>query len=197
MALICRDILRDLFHFSDHSEYGLWMPADEYREESPDRRRDSTSSSIHSLSSSSSAPRASPPPPPSRVQAAWKQVAGGKSTITGAQAGHVARLLDLAPSFGDIDQLRDAQGDSITFSELENWLTRIGHAEDTPEYLVTFFQHYDTTNSGFLTETQVRNLLRTYGEPLTEVEVEAIMRELKLERSSSINYHDFVARLLN
>lgn len=202
MALICKDICQDCVPGQEFFEYGLWMPANKYRPDSDDSSDgESESGGSHSSSSQSDDKGKKPQEDPhldealSKLKESYATVAKGKSSVTAAEAGQVARLLNLAPSQEEIRQLKEAKGDNVTQADIEAWLKEIAHGEDDVEHLIKFFQYYDLQKTGKLSKTQIKNLLRSYGEPLTDAEIDAILSEFGMT-GDSIDYKEFVTKLL-
>eukprot|EP01053_Blabericola_migrator_P001660 Blabericola_migrator_1__1659@NODE_1445_length_4532_cov_230_960806_g958_i0_p2_GENE_NODE_1445_length_4532_cov_230_960806_g958_i0NODE_1445_length_4532_cov_230_960806_g958_i0_p2_ORF_typecomplete_len241_score12_17EFhand_11/PF08976_11/1_5e10EFhand_7/PF13499_6/7_4e03EFhand_7/PF13499_6/2_1e05EFhand_6/PF13405_6/0_0013DUF4667/PF15700_5/0_0024EFhand_9/PF14658_6/1_2e04EFhand_9/PF14658_6/0_015WHAMMJMY_N/PF15920_5/1_6e02WHAMMJMY_N/PF15920_5/0_43EFhand_8/PF13833_6/2_1EFhand_8/PF13833_6/78Chorion_2/PF03964_15/0 len=194
MALICRGILRDLFHLRDHSyDYGLWMPKDQYRASSMGRSSSSSSSSSTSSSSSSSSSRKASPVQ-SGFEKAWNSVAGKRSTVTCHEAVSIVRQLGCAPSVNDIDQLKMAHGDNITRENASNFGRQVWR-NDNVDSLIALFKHFDITNSGTVSNRQLRNILCTYGEPMQSKEVDALLRTLGMETAPTIDYRAFLTAL--
>eukprot|EP01054_Gregarina_sp_Poly1_P006918 Gregarina_sp_Poly_1__6917@NODE_3755_length_895_cov_496_361111_g2410_i0_p1_GENE_NODE_3755_length_895_cov_496_361111_g2410_i0NODE_3755_length_895_cov_496_361111_g2410_i0_p1_ORF_typecomplete_len203_score34_17EFhand_7/PF13499_6/76EFhand_7/PF13499_6/8e11EFhand_11/PF08976_11/1_6e08EFhand_6/PF13405_6/1_3e06EFhand_6/PF13405_6/6_2e03EFhand_8/PF13833_6/6e02EFhand_8/PF13833_6/1_5EFhand_8/PF13833_6/0_0016EFhand_1/PF00036_32/0_013EFhand_1/PF00036_32/1_8e02SPARC_Ca_bdg/PF10591_9/5_6e03SPARC_Ca_bdg/PF10591_9/0 len=201
MALICKDVCRECLPGQEYFEYGLWMPADKYRPDSDDEASSEDQSGSSESSSGVDAKKleaenaAKVNQAKSKLNDNFNKVSGGGSNVTAAQAGDVARLLGFAPSQEEIRQLKEAKGDSVTQSDVEAWLVTIAHADDSVDHLVSFFQYYDTNKNGKLSKSQIKNLLRSYGEPLTDAEIDAILSEFGMT-GESIDYREFVTKLL-
>eukprot|EP01057_Protomagalhaensia_wolfi_P001022 Protomagalhaensia_wolfi_Nauph_80__1021@NODE_1591_length_1453_cov_1942_631542_g138_i2_p1_GENE_NODE_1591_length_1453_cov_1942_631542_g138_i2NODE_1591_length_1453_cov_1942_631542_g138_i2_p1_ORF_typecomplete_len208_score46_18EFhand_7/PF13499_6/1_1EFhand_7/PF13499_6/7_8e10EFhand_11/PF08976_11/4_7e02EFhand_11/PF08976_11/2_5e08EFhand_8/PF13833_6/4_8EFhand_8/PF13833_6/0_00094EFhand_6/PF13405_6/4e03EFhand_6/PF13405_6/0_00033EFhand_6/PF13405_6/2_6e03EFhand_9/PF14658_6/6_8e03EFhand_9/PF14658_6/0_0075EFhand len=203
MALICRDVCRECVPESEFFEYGLWMPADKYRPDSDDEPEsgsdDESGTSVGEPSGPSKEAqereRAIQEAAKSKLNQEFEKVSGGKTQVSAAEAGDVARRLGLAPSQEEIRMLREAKGDSLTQQDVQEWFKTISHAEDDVDHLIVFFQYYDINKSGKLSRTQIKNLLRSYGEPLTDQEIDAILSELGMT-GEQIDYAEFVRQLL-
>eukprot|EP01053_Blabericola_migrator_P001659 Blabericola_migrator_1__1658@NODE_1445_length_4532_cov_230_960806_g958_i0_p3_GENE_NODE_1445_length_4532_cov_230_960806_g958_i0NODE_1445_length_4532_cov_230_960806_g958_i0_p3_ORF_typecomplete_len205_score31_22EFhand_7/PF13499_6/6_7e03EFhand_7/PF13499_6/32EFhand_7/PF13499_6/8_2e10EFhand_11/PF08976_11/2_4e03EFhand_11/PF08976_11/1e07EFhand_8/PF13833_6/1_5e02EFhand_8/PF13833_6/1_5e02EFhand_8/PF13833_6/0_00028EFhand_6/PF13405_6/0_00031EFhand_9/PF14658_6/0_0056DUF5580/PF17743_1/0_034HTH_12/PF08461_10/0 len=204
MALICRDVCRECIPEQEFFEYGLWMPADKYRpdsdiEESSGDESGSSSPSVDTAGlekEKKAAEEAKFQAIKGEMTKKFDTVAKGKSSVSAAEAGDVARLLGYAPSLEEIRALRETKGDNLSLADIEAWVKTIGHGDDNVDNLIVFFQYYDTTKSGKLSRTQIKNLLRSYGEPLSDQEIDTILSELGMT-GDAIDYKEFVTKLLN
>lgn len=199
MALLCKDVCRDLLPPQEYFDYGLWMPADNYRPESDESSSSASSDDENAKVASQAAEvdkanQAAIAAVKSEFSKKFDSVAGGSKTVTAEQAGYVARLLGFAPSQEEIRQLK-AKSSALSQQDVSEWLKVVAHADDNVDNLIKFFQYYDPKNTGTVTRQQMSNLLRTYGEPLTEAEVNGILSDFGIS-GEHINYREFVDRLL-
>ncbi|CXJ28491.1 myosin light chain 1, putative [Plasmodium berghei] len=92
----------------------------------------------------------------------------GKISIE--NASYNARRLGLAPSSKDEEKIRDLYGDNLTYDQYLEYLSMTIHDKDNAEQLVKMFAYFDTNTTGFLTKNQMKNILVTWGDALTEDE---------------------------
>ncbi|CDU20964.1 hypothetical protein YYC_01765 [Plasmodium yoelii 17X] len=93
---------------------------------------------------------------------------GGKISIE--NASHNARRLGLAPSSKDEEKIRELYGDNLTYDQYLEYLSMSIHDKDNAEQLVKMFAYFDTNTTGYLTKNQMKNILITWGDALTEDE---------------------------
>ncbi|EZG55226.1 putative myosin light chain [Gregarina niphandrodes] len=195
MAMLCRDLCRDLLPPAEYFDYGLWIPAGRYRADS-DIEEPSDDEVTGSVEKTQEEPIPTGPVlKPNEVESMMKEITGSTSGCTPEQAADVARRLGGAPSLAEIQELKARKGQNISAKDIEEWMKTCGH-NDTVDNLVKFFEHYDKSHSGKLTRNQLSHLLRTYGEPLTDAEFNAILADMGMT-GDQIDYRAFVAQLLN
>nr|4GGN_A Chain A, Myosin A tail domain interacting protein MTIP [Plasmodium knowlesi strain H]4GGN_B Chain B, Myosin A tail domain interacting protein MTIP [Plasmodium knowlesi strain H]4GGN_C Chain C, Myosin A tail domain interacting protein MTIP [Plasmodium knowlesi strain H] len=110
-------------------------------------------------------------------------------------ASHNARKLGLAPSSTDEKKIRDLYGDSLTYEQYLEYLTMCVHDRDNMEELIKMFSHFDNNSSGFLTKNQMKNILTTWGDALTEQEANDALNAFSSE--DRINYKLFCEDILS
>ncbi|PFH31489.1 hypothetical protein BESB_029240 [Besnoitia besnoiti] len=122
---------------------------------------------------------------------AFEEAAEGQPQITAEKAAQAARKLGLAPSLADVETLHKnltgAGVDPQTFAKFCHFCAR---SEDEGEQLATFFKAWDPTESGFISKAAAKNILRSFGEPLTEEEADFAIRVLA-DDADRINYREF------
>ncbi|SBS88939.1 myosin A tail domain interacting protein, putative [Plasmodium ovale] len=85
-------------------------------------------------------------------------------------ASHNARKLGLAPSSDDENKIRELYGDNLTYEQYLEYLSICVHEKDNVEELIKMFAHFDVNSTGFLSKSQMKNILITWGDALTEQE---------------------------
>lgn len=66
-------------------------------------------------------------------------------------------------------------------------MTRVPKAEDTEEELRRAFQVFDRDGSGHISTDELRDVLKSVGENLTEEELDEMMRQVDLDGSGTID----------
>lgn len=121
----------------------------------------------------------------------FKQISGGKQTVTASQAAQVAREAGFAPSESDTKNLQKETGDSLSYDQVKEFMSKAAHPEDNIDFLITFFKYFDQDAKGTLPKKAMANLLATFGEPL---DAECISCVLK-DEADPVNYRGFVQRI--
>ncbi|KMZ77547.1 myosin A tail domain interacting protein MTIP [Plasmodium vivax India VII] len=116
----------------------------------------------------------------------------GKVSVEDASQN--ARKLGLAPSSLDEKKVRDLYGDSLTYEQYLEYLAMCVHDRDNVEELIKMFSHFDNNASGFLTKNQMRNILTTWGDALTEQEANDALNAFSSE--DRIDYKLFCEDIL-
>lgn len=115
---------------------------------------------------------------PSPEQKKFNEIAGGKASVAPDLAAHFIRTLGEAPSNADIAELYQRHGQGVSADAALSWRAKLHDREaqtDHADMLSRFFQAFDPTGSGKLTALQMRTLLTTYGDALTDDEAQAIL----------------------
>lgn len=66
-------------------------------------------------------------------------------------------------------------------------MTRVTKEEDTDEELRRAFQVFDRDNSGTISTEELRDVLKSVGENLTEPELDEMMRQVDVDGSGTID----------
>ncbi|KAH7968641.1 hypothetical protein HPB52_010497 [Rhipicephalus sanguineus] len=72
-------------------------------------------------------------------------------------------------------------------------MTKKTRTADTEEEIREAFRVFDRDGNGFITATELRHVMTTLGEKLTDEEVDAMIREADMDGDGQINYEEFVA----
>ncbi|KAL2663915.1 hypothetical protein AAZV13_02G129000 [Glycine max] len=82
----------------------------------------------------------------------------------------------------------DGNGRSVNF---ENFLKIMGRTMKTEE-LKDSFKVFDRDNDGYISATELRQVMVKLGERLTDEEVEQMIREADLDGDGRVSYEEFV-----
>lgn len=96
----------------------------------------------------------------------------------------------MAPSYADIETLRAATKTTVDRKTFEKFCRAVVHNEDEGGKLASVFKVWDTSNTGVLPKTQVKFILQTFGDPLTEEEADFAIRVLA-DDEPQVNYRLF------
>lgn len=109
-------------------------------------------------------------------------------------AAVLARQLGLAPSYDDVEKCEEHNGKQLDYNTFQQFAAQSTHPEDNVEDLSSAFAYFDPQGTGFLTIQQMRNILTTFGEPLTTEEMNIVETEFFMGKT--VNYREFCARVL-
>ncbi|CDI80991.1 myosin light chain TgMLC1, putative [Eimeria acervulina] len=119
-----------------------------------------------------------------------ERASGGKVSTTDAAV--LARQLGLAPSYADVEKFEQENGSQLDYSTFQQFAAQSTHPEDNIEDLVGAFAHFDPNGTGTLSVQQMRNILMTFGEPLTKEEMSVV--ESKFFTGPTVDYREFCTR---
>lgn len=120
------------------------------------------------------------------------KASGGK--VSTSDAAVLARQLGLAPSYADVEKCEEENGKQLDYSTFQQFAAQSTHPEDNVEDLVGVFAYFDPNNEGTLTVGQMRNILTTFGEPLTTDEMNIV--ETEFFKGNKVDYREFCAKVL-
>ena len=80
----------------------------------------------------------------------------------------------------------------IEFKEFLELFARKMKDPDTEEDLIEAFKIFDKDGNGVISAQELRHVMTTLGERLTEDEADEMIREADIDGDGYINYHEFV-----
>lgn len=95
-------------------------------------------------------------------------------------------------------------GKILTRSRLACWLKKYNlfkaiskqRSGDTADDFIEGLRHFDKDASGFISSAELRHLLTTLGEKLSDEEVEQLMNNQE-DSQGNVNYEEFVRMVMN
>ena len=123
----------------------------------------------------------------------------GDGNITAGELGAVLRSLDQNPTetelqdmINEVDEDRDG---TISFQEFSTMMERKTEATNREAELRSAFSLFDKDSNGLISADELRHVMKTLGEDLTEDEIDQMMREADTNGDGQINYEEFVAMM--
>ncbi|KAJ2787017.1 hypothetical protein GGI15_001064 [Coemansia interrupta] len=120
----------------------------------------------------------------------------GDGYITAEELGKAMRSLGYSPTeinlrdmINEVD--RDGNG-KIDFSEFLTLMARQTKSANEEDELREAFKVFDKDGNGFISREELRNVMTTLGEKLTQEEVTEMIREADVDGDGQINYEEFV-----
>ncbi len=121
--------------------------------------------------------------------------------ITTKELGTVMRTLGQNPTEAELQDMInevDANGNgTIDFPEFITMMSRKMKDTDSEEELLEAFKVFDKDGNGFITASELRNVMTSIGEKLTDEEVDEMIREADLDRDGQINHREFVKMMMS
>lgn len=191
MAALCGGFARDFLPAQEYFDYGLWVPADKYRPLSDSSSVESSDVSTDAgkgpaMRPMPVAPEVIPDKTKQELEEKFKQAGNGASALSPDQACTLARRLGYAPSNADIEALG---GKKMSMAEVEAWLPKVMHTEDTPDLLCQICEYYDVGHTGTLRKVVLCNILKNFGEPLSDAEIEKILQYVHTHHTFKTQSH--------
>merc|ERR1719334_734957 len=124
----------------------------------------------------------------------------GNGTITTVELGEAMRTLGWNPTEGELQDLisvldQEVKG-AATFNEFV-WLMRMELFDTNIEQEIReAFRVFDQEGNGFISTTELSEVLMGLGDKLTKDECEELVLEADINKDGIVNYEDFVSLLL-
>jgi calmodulin len=64
------------------------------------------------------------------------------------------------------------------------------------EEIINAFRVFDKNDSGIITASELKHVMTTIGDKLTDEEVDALIREADIDGNGNINYEEFVRTMM-
>ncbi|ORY69137.1 putative myosin regulatory light chain cdc4 [Leucosporidium creatinivorum] len=121
----------------------------------------------------------------------------GAGSIPQSSLGDVLRALGQNPTQAEVASLAP-QGSDIDYATFINILGRPGGNEPagTAEEFIRGFQVFDKEGNGFIGVGELRYVLTSLGEKLSDAEVDELLQGVKVTPEGNLNYVDFVHQIL-
>ncbi|ORX90035.1 EF-hand [Basidiobolus meristosporus CBS 931.73] len=124
----------------------------------------------------------------------------GDGSIPPASVGQLLRTLGQNPTEAELNSIYSAfGGKKIDFAVFLDILYRGGGANIESAYKSSpdIFEVFNMDGSGLISIGELRYVLTTFGEQLTENEVEEFLHEVDKDNSGFVDYNAFVNLLMN
>jgi len=118
-------------------------------------------------------------------------------SITADELGAVMKQLGLAPSDTELQDLineADTNKDGvINFDEFLILMSHNAKPADTDQELLRAFEVFDKDGSGTITTSELKDVLRSLGENLTDEELDEMVKLTDKNGDGVIDYHEFAS----
>lgn len=124
----------------------------------------------------------------------------GDGKINISQLGDALRALGQNPTEADVKKccLQHNQDARISFEVFLPILQSVSAKRntDSAEDFIEGLRHFDKDGNGYISSAELRHLLTTLGEKLTDEEVEALLAGHE-DSQGNVNYEDFVRMVMS
>lgn len=126
----------------------------------------------------------------------FHEISDGSKTIHVSHALGIVYQMGLVPSQEDIEEFTQVTNGLCSLSKLKKFCNKLKLYEDNTDNIIDFFYLYDPNRTGKISKKKLKNIFTTVGSPLTEPEMDIIIRELSNDNGEFIDYEDFLKKLL-
>jgi calmodulin len=120
----------------------------------------------------------------------------GDGTISSHELGTIMRSLGQNPTESELmDMINEVDIDGngiIDFKEFLNMMAKKMKETDSEEELREAFRVFDKDGNGHISAVELRTVMTTLGEKLTDDEVDEMIHEADLDGDGQVNYEEFV-----
>ncbi|KAG2199127.1 hypothetical protein INT46_000872 [Mucor plumbeus] len=117
-------------------------------------------------------------------------------TIDTSELDAVMRSLNMSPTDTELkDMVNEVDGNgngSIEYEEFVAMLSRKHRGSETQEESKETFRVFDRDGNGYISESELRHIMASVGEKLTENELSVMLREADVDGDGQINCKEFV-----
>jgi calmodulin len=121
-------------------------------------------------------------------------------TITAKELANVMRSLNQDPSEQELQDMIaevDVDGNGrIDFEEFVSLMNRRSKETDIEEEVINAFRVFDKDGSGLIGSNELRQVMTTLGDVLTDEEADEMIREADVDGDGYINYEEFVRMMM-
>ena len=114
--------------------------------------------------------------------------------------GDIMRILGAAPSKIELDNLiYNLESNNNNLISFDNFLILLKNKLEnqyTEDDIINEFRKLDKKNNGKINENDLRNLMSKYENPLSNEEIEEIIKEANVDSNNEIDYINFTKILL-
>eukprot|EP00753_Platysulcus_tardus_P018317 PLAT6820.4.p4 GENE.PLAT6820.4~~PLAT6820.4.p4 ORF type:complete len:150 (-),score=77.49 PLAT6820.4:177-626(-) len=124
----------------------------------------------------------------------------GDGTITTNELGTVMRSLGQNPTEAELQDMInevDADGNgTIDFPEFLTMMARKMKDTDSEEEILEAFKVFDKDGDGYISAAELRHVMTSLGEKLSDEEVDDMIREAGVDDAGRVNYKTFVTVMM-
>ena len=91
-----------------------------------------------------------------------------------------------------IENVAKPGSDKIRFDDFTDFMEKKNKENDTEIEIINTFQIFAAENNGLIPNEELFHIIRTFGETLTDKEIEEIISEADVDGDGYINYEEFV-----
>lgn len=122
----------------------------------------------------------------------------GNKTINSSDLGTVVRSLGLNPTQAEIKEWQSEVGsEQIGFDTFCDLMVKKQGTTDSETEVIEAFRVFDKEGNGLISASELKHVLTTLGEKLTDSEVEEVIKEADVDGNGHINYQNYVKMMMS
>lgn len=118
-----------------------------------------------------------------------------KGAVPASDIGDLLRAVGHNPTQADIAKLQDQHPKEIDFNTFKALAAESKSDIGKPEDYIKAFQIFDRDMTGFISLGELKYILTSIGEPLSETEVSELLKNVQV-KDEQVDYADFVKSIL-
>ncbi|KAI3642359.1 hypothetical protein MP228_011914 [Amoeboaphelidium protococcarum] len=126
----------------------------------------------------------------------------GNGTIEAGSLGDLLRSLNQNPTQSRLNELvQQFGGDKASLVNFDQFLALVTSGEEfkpsgTLEEFISAFQVFDKESNGSISSGELRYVLTSLGEKLSDAEVDELLKCVEVDKSGFVNYETFCKTIL-
>ena len=124
----------------------------------------------------------------------------GDGTITATELDIVMRTLGQNPTEAELKHMIDeVDGDGSGCIEIDEFLELMDKKmkeQDTEEEIIEAFKAFDRDGDGYINENDLKDFLKTFGETISDNEIQKMIQVADSSRDGKVNYQNFVRMMM-
>ncbi|XP_064626474.1 neo-calmodulin-like [Lineus longissimus] len=125
----------------------------------------------------------------------------GNGHICSKELGEMMRCIGKNPTEREVkDLIREADADgngTIDFNEFVAMVEEHWQLLDSEEEIIACFKYFDRNGNGYITASELKTVMTSVGERLTQAEADEMIREADLDMDGQVNYFEFAITLMD
>lgn len=123
----------------------------------------------------------------------------GNGKVSNVVLGDMLRAVGQNPTLKEISDLQDGTNSEIDYSSFVKIVERDGGFKSLgkPEDYIKAFQIFDKNLTGFISVGEIKYILTTIGEKLSNEEVDELLKNITVTEDNSVDYAEFVKSILS
>lgn len=122
----------------------------------------------------------------------------GNKTINSSDLGTVVRSLGLNPTQAEIKEWQSSLGSAqIGFDSFCDLMVQKQGTTDSETEVIEAFRVFDKEGNGTISANELKHVLTTLGEKLTDSEVDEVIKEADVDGNGHINYSNYVKMMMS
>lgn len=97
----------------------------------------------------------------------------------------------------EIDTDGSVTYNGLNFEQFVQLMTRKVNDIYTEVEIQDAFRTFDKENNGFISAAEVRHILTTMGEKLTDEEIDCLIESADVDADGNVRYEDFVSKMMS